>query len=340
VVAFGLWADWYFFCLLSVLLLWKAAAGEPRSRKLEILIPMALFLSLHLGVVLWHSSWQEFVNKFYLRSGIDSHAAGMAIGGLSWMQITSDAIGRFGLYFYFASWLSLPLLVFLVFRQKHLSKRARLVTKFSFLIIGATHLHFSLVHQHYFEHNYESLKLSLLIAALPFAIIPAFFLASFPARALRLTILAMVSVGLFVYTKDFRLMYEERIAQSTSLDALAQKRCEALLPEIGANDILYSPDFATTAFLNGYSDLERKALSDWTRYPCHHEIFLTKTPKELAVTAFFQNWNDMKPSPKMRVLFQGEPSREWRKVIDQSSRTKVGDLILVDLATSPREWRW
>lgn len=321
VVALGLFSDWYFLCLVISLVAWRVLARKKIGR--ELIWPTLAFFAFHLALVTYHKGWEHFLTKISQRTGADPNLASPIFGLSTWIRTVEEVGGNFGLLVYSFSWLLLPLLIYFVIQGKK-----NPLLKYSFLILAATHLHFMVVRQHYYEHAYEALKLSFLFSALPFVFLPAWILLRFPRW--KLLVLGILFISIALYARTFPPLYAAKLANAISMDASVQARAEALRPEIGPKDVLFSPDFASREVLRSYSEGELAAVHEWSQRLSHREILLAKSPAEIPAIAQAGGW-EIDSDLRLRLIYAGTLDPIWREVVVEGTEVKAGDLTLIDL---------
>jgi len=219
-------------------------------------------------------------------------------------------------------------LLYLFAKRSHLSSGKRKLTELAFLLLVPAHLHSFLLHQHYYEHTYASLKFAFPLLSIAFALIPAFLWLLLRERrpAVPMIGIGVLAVGL-MYAQGFSKGYERALLGSINLDEVPQRVCERVAMATSYSDIVISPDFGTRLVFEAYTKEQRSNLEEWADLACYKAVYLILYPEQIKVAAVFLGWRDnlKKGSFRVRGLFAGEPPKLWRPYVTSEPPTPLSD---------------
>lgn len=327
-VLLGSFADWSFHLLTLCVLLRRLSDAGVRSHWKLHLYPMGAQLLFHLFTVLRTGQWENFISKIQVRTGLVKEGFSFSEGVIGWIRTIETSYGFAGLALYLGTLLFLPVLLYLFAKRSHFSSGKKKLTELAFLLLVPAHLHSFILHQHYYEHTYESLKFAFPLLSIAFALIPAFLWLLFRERkaAMPMIGVGVLAVGL-VYAQGFSKGYQSALQGSINLDEVSQRVCERVALNTGFSDIIISPDFGTRLVFEAYTNEQRANLHEWADLVCYKAVYLILYPEQVKLAAVFLGWknNLKKGSFRVRGLFAGEPPKLWQPYVTSEAPTPLSE---------------
>lgn len=336
-VFLGCATDWLFHCLVACIFLRRLTSGREKKFWPELLLPMAVQIAWHAVMVVQSGRIQPFFYKIQVRSGLEGQKFSTQEGLAIWLKTLENYFGSLGLYLCFALLVIFPFLVLAFFFRNRFGERVKNLCEFSFLITAPMLIHFSLLHEHYIEHVYEFLKLTLPLLSLAFVVLPALFWMKASSWRGKTVIAAVLFCAAGIYASAFPKIYRDTLGKHISLDPRIQAVGESISAHVGFNDVLISPDFFTRRVFHDQAGQGDPKKVEGEQLVTHKEIYLADEPATFRKIYLWRRWEFYLKGKEhhFRGVFLGEPKAIWQKYLTKDQPISLGHgYFLYDLNVS------
>jgi hypothetical protein len=334
-VAFaGVFTDWLFFLLLAAMVL-KDLSARPRRWRWELwLIPLAYVL-FHFMLVERINGWALLWAKLSLRTGLSAEGIGFWDSSRWLYRGLQRYLGGEGHLLYLFLLYSFPLVVILFFRRWRFSDKARAWVESLFLLSLPIHLHAFVLHQHYLEHPYNSVKFALLVCAAGFGLLPLLPLLWLERRRwAEPMVLAGTVVAAGFYLMDCETLNQAALAKPMSLDQRIQDRCQEVFSGSSPAEISFSPHFATDDLLAKERKAPPSDINDWARPACGRNVYLASRPRDIVRMVKHSGWLfiPLEADVHFQLWTVGAPPKDWLPFLLPGTEKKTGELQVQELS--------
>lgn len=329
VITGGVLCDWLFFLLLGVVILRDLLAG-PRRIRPELFALPAAYLALHTTLTWRAGLLDDLWAKLAMRAGIDRQDLNLASGLRSWWGGFETEAGATLAWLTVAALLLTPVLAVLRLRRREASG----CLEAAFLLCTPALLHFVLLHQHYYDHPYESMKLVLLSSLFWLGIMPAFVLGRQRGRWQRALFTAALVGGAAALAYPYPALLRERVGRRIDLNPAAENFCRTVFRESDYPDIHFSPYLANSHPL-GQGETDPR-VHDWAYVACNGFVYLADRPGDVFDIYARGRWHGRLHGAPFRLLLwtRGAPGPEWAKVLVPGTSRAFGELRVQELSLS------
>jgi len=326
-IVLGVLSDWLFFLLVLCLVL-KDLSSRPRKLRPELILVPAIYLAWHAWMVSQTGMLNALVTKMELRAGWKYQEIALAKGLRYFWDHLESGMGTTGAMLALLLLSLTPLFALLFFFRHRFALQTSLWIETTFLLCAPMLLHFLLLHQHYYEHPYEVLKLTVLVPLFWLGLLPLLALAHTKHFALQILLLFFLTASSWGIGSGYSERISFAFSNPISVDSVLQRRCQEVYRNSSYHEISFSPDFATLGPLPFERQTPHPKVTEWAYMICNRQVYLSEQPEVVKDIYLAMRWKDyLQDTPYRFVLWTaGKPDKAWEKYLRLDSGQQLGEL--------------